>query len=50
MDLVGADLSGIELRCLAHFLSRYDEITPTHFSMVTSSGQCGQDWDHKIAN
>ena len=25
MDLVGADLSGIELRCLAHFLSRYDD-------------------------
>ena len=24
MDLVGADLSGIELRCLAHFLARYD--------------------------
>ena len=25
MDLVGADLSGIELRCLAHFLARYDD-------------------------
>ena len=24
MDLVGADLSGIELRCLAHYLARYD--------------------------
>ena len=49
--MVGADLSGIELRMLAHYLARYDA---GHFARTTPqrrhpSSQCRQNWNQGVS-